>query len=182
MDYRKLSKAVAHALRHAPEQYGITLDEEGWTPVEALLAGLRRRRREWRDLSARDLEEMNAWANKQRFEFAEGSIRALYGHSLQARIQKREAEPPPTLYHGTAPDAARLILREGLKPMRRQYVHLSATVEMAREVGRRKAAQPVILTVRAAEAHLAGITFYEEANGVWLADAVPPNYIERIQN
>ena len=177
-----MSKAVSHALRHVPDQYGITLDEEGWTPVEALLAGLRRRRREWRDLSPRNLEEMNARASKQRFEFSEGNIRALYGHSLQARIQKREAEPPPTLYHGTGPDAARLILREGLKPMRRQYVHLSATVEMAREVGRRKAAQPVILTVRAAEAHLAGITFYAEANGVWLADAVPPDYIERIQN
>jgi putative RNA 2'-phosphotransferase len=31
-DNVKLSKAVSQALRHAPEEYGLSLDEEGWVP------------------------------------------------------------------------------------------------------------------------------------------------------
>jgi RNA:NAD 2'-phosphotransferase (TPT1/KptA family) len=37
----RLSKAMSHALRHDPAAYGLTLDAGGWTPVAALVEGLR---------------------------------------------------------------------------------------------------------------------------------------------
>jgi putative RNA 2'-phosphotransferase len=43
-DLVKLSKTMAHALRHAPEAYGLTLDADGWVAIEALIAGLQRRK------------------------------------------------------------------------------------------------------------------------------------------
>jgi len=178
IDYVRLSKTIAHALRHAPWLYELDLDEEGWTPVANLLAGLRRQRRAWHDLTEEDLRAMMARPGKKRFEMREGKIRALYGHASEVRIRKKSAAPPGRLYHGTAPKTAAVIVREGLKPMNRQYVHLSADEETAREVGRRKAQRPVILTVRAAEAHECGVSFYQGNEMVWLADHVPPDFIE----
>lgn len=178
VNYVRLSKTISHALRHAPWLYELEVDEEGWTPVADLLAGLRRHRRAWRELTEEDLRAMMARPGKKRFEMREGEIRALYGHSIDMKIRKERAKPPGRLYHGTAPKVAALIGREGLKPMNRQYVHLSADEETAREVGRRKAKDPVILTVRAAEAHTAGVSFYHGNEMVWLAERVPPEFIE----
>ena len=178
INYVRLSKTISHALRHAPWLYELELDEEGWTPVADLLAGLRRHRRVWRDLTEEDLRAMMARPGKKRFDIQGGKIRALYGHSIEMKIEKEPATPPRRLFHGTAPKTAAVIRREGLKPMNRQYVHLSADEETAREVGRRKAPNPVTLIVRAAEARAAGICFYHGNEMVWLADHVPPEFIE----
>jgi putative RNA 2'-phosphotransferase len=61
--------------------------------------------------------------------------------------------------------------------MRRQYVHLSRSVEMARLVGRRRDAEPVIMRVGAGAAAQAGITFYAGNDEVFLADHVPPAFL-----
>ncbi len=177
MDIRRLSKTVARALRHDPAAYGLDLDDEGWTPVEALLAALRPRRREWRGLSEDDLHAMTAQSEKKRYEIHDGKIRAYYGHSFPVRIQKEPAEPPAVLYHGTAPRTAEIILREGLKAMNRQYVHLTADRATAAKVGARHAPTPVILEIRAGEAHRAGVQFYPGNEDVWLADNVPPEFV-----
>ena len=47
----------------------------------------------------------------------------------------------------------------------------------ARAVGARKAARPVILTVAAGEAASKGVVFYAGNDRIWLADAVPPEFI-----
>jgi putative RNA 2'-phosphotransferase len=105
-------------------------------------------------------------------------IRALYGHSTPQKLLKEPAAPPAILFHGTAPKTVALIRKEGLRPMGRQYVHLSADIPTATQVGRRKAKDPVILPIRAAEAHEAGMRFYRGNDLVWLADAVAPAFIE----
>jgi putative RNA 2'-phosphotransferase len=179
INYKRLSKTIAHALRHAPEQYDLTLDEKGWVPVDDLLAVLRARRRAWRELDESDLVAMMAGATKQRYELADGKIRAYYGHSVPQPIRHTPAEPPPILYHGTAPATAALILEEGLKSMNRQHVHLSSDQETARIVGARHAPQPVLLEIQAAAAHQDGIAFYRGNEDVWLAEDIPPKYIKK---
>lgn len=37
MDSEQLSKTVSYVLRHAPWEYEIELDDEGWAPLEQLL-------------------------------------------------------------------------------------------------------------------------------------------------
>ncbi len=174
-----LSKACSHALRHAPDEYGIVLDDEGWVPVEELMTALRAHSRDFRRPVGEDLARMMAASEKQRFEMRDGRIRALYGHSLPEKIAKEPAEPPEVLYHGTPPRSAEVILREGLQSMRRQYVHLSTDVPTARLVGGRRSQTPVILTVLAGEAHRAGVRFYQGNDSTWLADSVPPEFIRR---
>jgi putative RNA 2'-phosphotransferase len=177
LDYKRLSQTIARALRHAPEAYGLQLDDDGWTPVEALLAALRRRR-EWQQLSEHDLAVMMERSSKQRYEMRDGRIRAYYGHSTPDKIHKQSVEPPPILYHGTAPDSVELIRAEGLRAMNRQYVHLSTEQQTAQQVGSRKAGQPVLLKIRALEAYQAGVNFYHGNEDTWLADVVPPEYID----
>ncbi len=122
----QLSKRVSHALRHAPWVYELELDEEGWAPVPDLLEALRGQRSAWRGLTEGDLAELVARSDKRRFELRGGRIRALYGHSLPERLRKVPAAPPPILFHGTSRRAVAAIRAGGLRPMRRQYVHLSA--------------------------------------------------------
>lgn len=179
IDYRQLSKTLAHALRHAPWVYELELDEQGWTSTAALLAALQERRK-WRQVVFADLAHIVATQQKRRYELEgdeSGRIRALYGHSIHAKIAKEAAAPPEILYHGTAPETAVLIREQGLKPMRRQYVHLSADEETAAQVGGRKARQPLLLQIRALEAYQQGILFYRGNELVWLADFVPAEYI-----
>ena len=176
-DAHRLSRTISHALRHEPWLYELELDEEGWVDAEALLSALRSQRREWRRLSEQDIARVMAAADKLRFELHDGKIRALYGHSTPQRLLKVPSTPPAVLYHGTSPKTVEVILAEGLKPMGRQYVHLSADRETADRVGHRKAQNAVILEIGAAEAHAAGVVFYKGNELVWLADRVPEAYV-----
>jgi putative RNA 2'-phosphotransferase len=178
VDIVALSRAVSHALRHEPWLYELELDEEGWVPVEELLDTLRKEKPEWSSLQRDDLREMIAQSDKQRHELYDDKIRARYGHSIPGKLQKEQAAPPEWLYHGTSPDAASVVRVDGLRPMARQYVHLSSDVETAHKVGVRKAKVPVILTIRAREAFTHGVNFYRGNDNVWLADEIPPAFID----
>lgn len=178
MQYADLSRTISHALRHEPWLYELELDDAGWVAVDALLAALRAEKPAWEGVSEADLVQMMAEAEKQRFEMRDGRFRALYGHSTPQKLSREAAEPPAILFHGTAPKTVALIRKEGLRPMGRQYVHLSMDTATATQVGRRKGKDPVILRVRAGEAHGKGVKFYRGNDLVWLADAVAPGFIE----
>ena len=68
-------------------------------------------------------------------------------------------------------------MKDGLKPMSRQYVHLSQNEEMALTVGKRHG-EPVVLYIMAKTMYEEGYKFYLSENKVWLVDNVPINYIK----
>jgi putative RNA 2'-phosphotransferase len=117
-------------------------------------------------------------SDKRRFEMKAGKIRAFYGHSMEQKIARVPVHPPEILFHGISPKAVEAIRREGLKPMERQYVHLSLDEQTARTVGHRRTKQPVILRILARDAHQNGVKFYHGNETVWLADGIPPEFIE----
>lgn len=178
IDPEQLSRAVSHALRHEPWLYELELDDEGWSDIESLLAALRRERPSWSTLAEADLANMITTSSKSRHEIQDGRIRALYGHSLPGKLKKTRAAPPTHLFHGTSPTVLAQIRAGGLSPMGRQYVHLSIDTNMATAVGRRKASTPIVLTIRAVEASAAGYSFYLGNDKVWLADCIPPGFID----
>jgi putative RNA 2'-phosphotransferase len=174
----RLSRVISHALRHHPDQYGLTLDGSGWVALDDLVAAVARHSAEWRRLSAIDILEMMAAADKQRYEIRDGRIRARYGHSVAGRIENAPAVPPDRLYHGTTGAALARIRAEGLKPMRRQYVHLSPDVATATTVAKRRTPTPAIITVLAGCAHQAGVVFHCSNDLVWLAPEIAPRFLE----
>lgn len=180
MDYLLLSRVVSHALRHEPWVYELELDEEGWVSAEALLVSLRQERTEWEKLAEADLANMIERSEKQRHELKNGRVRALYGHSTPARLRMVRGTPPVALYHGTSPEVIAAIRADGLRPMGRQYVHLSTDIDTAQRVGQRKVKAPVILLISARRASEEGIAFYHGNDRVWLADAIPAAFLDRV--
>ena len=176
-DYLKLSKEISYALRHAPWEYELELDEEGWVSTKQLLFSLRENK-QWTNISEEQLVKMIALSEKKRHEIRNGKIRAHYGHSLPMKIKKREQNPPDVLYHGTTLKSKENIETEGLQPRQRQYVHLSEDLKTALDVGKRREEEPVILVINAQQAHTDGIKFYYGNEKVWLADYIPANYID----
>lgn len=165
-------------LRHRPEAAGLELDPAGWVGVDALLAALAAH---GRTLDRAGLERIVATNDKRRFALSEDGqrIRASQGHTVPVDLGYREvamADVPEQLFHGTHPGALAAIRREGLRPMTRHDVHLSATRETAERVGARRG-QPVVLTVASGEMARAGHAFRVSANGVWLTPTVPPRYL-----
>jgi putative RNA 2'-phosphotransferase len=171
----RLSKFLSYHLRHHPGAIGLRLEEGGWVNVEELLAACTAH---GVPISPEQLTELVTGNDKQRFAFDEAGarIRAQQGHSVEVNLHLTPAVPPAVLYHGTAPGALPTIRREGLQKMSRHHVHLSPDEETARRVGARRG-RPVILTIDAAGLHAAGGVFYQSGNGVWLVDAVPPQYL-----
>ncbi|WP_337177590.1 RNA 2'-phosphotransferase [Paludisphaera sp.] len=173
-----VSKYLAKHLRHAPQDLGLTLQPGGWVAVDDLLAATRQH---GFPITFDELIECVETNDKRRFAFDVSGelIRANQGHSVEVDLQLEACEPPPTLYHGTVERFMPSILESGLTRGKRHHVHLSGDVETARKVGARRG-QPVILAIEAGRMGRDGREFLRSANGVWLTDAVPPEYLSRI--
>lgn len=175
----ELSKEISYALRHAPWEYELEMDKEGWVSVGQLLDALQKVEK-WKNIGEADLKEMIEKSEKKRHELKDGRIRAYYGHSIPMRIQKEEKSPPDILYHGTARRFLESISENGLMPQNRQYVHLSQDIETAEKVGKRHDNKPCILIIDAKKAWNEGIKFYLGNEKVWLADAISSRYIKKM--
>ena len=173
----RISKFMSLMLRHEPAKFGLSLDAEGFTPLADVVDALRTR---FTDATAADViavVETNE-PDKRRFTILDDDIRANYGHSLAERIAQQVAAPPALLLHGSHETALARILVEGLVPMRRQYVHMTALPDLALRVGARRG-KPVLVEIDAAQAHAAGVTFYRANESFWLADSVPAQFLRR---
>ncbi len=171
----QLSKYLSLHLRHRPEELGLALQPGGWVSVDELLAAAANN---GHPVSVADLREVVATSDKQRFSFdVSGTrIRANQGHSVGVDLQLAPRRPPPVLFHGTSERARAAIQNEGLCRMDRDLVHLSPDVETARRVGGRHG-RPVVFAVESTRMFIEGFTFFRSDNGVWLVDAVPPQYL-----
>lgn len=176
MAYLKESKYLSYLLRHHPEGAGLDMDKEGWVDVSQLIhnTGVR--------FTMKMLREIVASDKKGRYSFNEDrtKIRANQGHSAgvcDISFKKADHVEGGVLYHGTTVRAADKIAREGIKPMGRQYVHLSGDRKTAERVTMRRKDRIVVLQVDAEGMLEDGVPLYLADNGVWLADYVDPKYI-----
>lgn len=173
----RLSKRMAHALRHDPTRYSIELDAQGWTPVSDLAKAL--------CVTPEAIKLEVALNDKQRFALRRSTellIRASHGHSrgVVQSIGLRPMAPPDQLYHGTGPDAVALIKRQGIQPMSRQYVHLSSSIDEALAIAARHAHDGrarMILTIDAKAMEQERPQFWRSASGIWLAEQVPYRFV-----
>jgi putative RNA 2'-phosphotransferase len=176
-ELKRLSKLLAVMLRHAPQDFGLTPDAEGFVSVADLWTQVDQRgggRYTYEDLLA-VVEGVSS--DKKRFEIRGEHIRALYGHSAVEVIYD-PAVPPETLYHGTTEQALGLIAQHGLTAQSRQYVHVTTNRQLAASVGARHEGKTIILSIRAAQAHAAGIVFFHPEAEHYLAERIPPEFID----
>lgn len=169
------SKLLSFLLRHRSENAGLRLDRDGWCVIDELL--------EKTDFSRDELLEIVEQDEKRRYSISPDGmkVRANQGHSTKLVELKFAARVPPArLYHGTKQNCVENILKNGLLPMRRHYVHMSAEIETALAVGSRHRGDTAILEIDCVRAYKDGVMFYLSDNYVWLAKEVPAKYIRRI--
>ncbi|MFE7775613.1 RNA 2'-phosphotransferase [Streptomyces sp. NPDC057445] len=169
----KVSKYLSKHLRHQPERIGISLDANGWVAIDELM---RAAAAHGFHFTRAELDHVVAVNDKRRFTIDGDRIRANQGHTVEVDLELPVAEPPQYLYHGTVARSLDAIRAEGLRPMARHHVHLSPDRETATRVGARRG-RPVVLPVDAGAMHRAGHVFHVSANGVWLTDTVPPEFL-----
>jgi putative RNA 2'-phosphotransferase len=181
MDQQRLvrvSKYLSKHLRHQPQRLGLSLEPGGWVDIADLLQACARHNFA---LSRNELDEVVRRSDKQRFSIDPTGtrIRANQGHSVEVDLQLPPATPPSILFHGTGQGSVPFIQQHGLKKMARHHVHLSPDVETAIRVGKRHGT-PVVFAVDCEAMVRDGFTFFLADNGVWLVDAVPPQYLRPI--
>lgn len=169
----RVSRFLSFILRHRPRDYPLEFDRQGYIPWDDLIAIVQDR---FPEITAEEVRSIVEGSEKKRFELREGRVRATYGHSFPVDLGLESVEPPSPLYHGTPRDLALIILREGLEPRGRQYVHLSASIEEALAVGKRRDPSPTILVVDSRAAHASGILFYS-SGPLFLTKEVPSRFL-----
>jgi len=170
------SKFLSFILRHQPESIGVSLDPEGWIDIDVLVFAATKHGQK---LSLTLVHAVVAENDKRRFGLSEDGlrIRANQGHSIPSiDLDLAPVEPPNQLFHGTVPQFLDGIRQLGLQKRSRNHVHLSADVETARRVGMRRG-EPVILTIDSLSMYSDRFSFFLSANGVWLTDSVPVDFI-----
>ena len=169
----RVSRFLSFLLRHRPADYPLQFDRQGYVSWDDLVAMVQDR---FPEITVEEIRDIIEGSDKKRFELREGKARATYGHSFPVELGLESVEPPSPLYHGTARDLAETILQEGLKPRGRQYVHLSASVEEALVVGKRRDLSPTILLVDSRAAYASGILFYS-SGPLFLATEIPAKFL-----
>ena len=106
-------------------------------------------------------------------------IRANQGHSVPVDVELKECIPPEILYHGTGMKYVASIDSQGLLSKSRLYVHMSADMDTARNVGSRHG-KPVIYAIDCQSMAADGYKFYLSKNHVWLTKHVPANYLSKL--
>jgi len=177
MNLIEISKYMSMLLRHAPEKGNITIDTQGYTDVNSLLKTL--------NINKATLDKIVAEDNKQRYSYNEDEtkIRANQGHSLPyVKIDFKEYTPTGPIYHGTAKKYLDSILKNGLIPQTRNYVHLSKDIETATNVGMRHAKSKINLVIFEIDYQKMikdGYKFYISDNGVILTEKVSKQYLKQ---
>ena len=170
----KVSKLMAYILRHSPEDFGLKPDGEGFVPLDELVRALQTVYPDVTEELVREIVKRDA---KGRYEIRDGKIRARYGHSFKVKLDHEEDTESRVLYHGTPRRNLERIMREGLKPMRRQFVHLSTSRSEAIETGRRHGRDVVLLIIDADCLRKKGLKIYKAGKNVRIVERVPPECI-----
>lgn len=168
-----LSKFMSYVLRHAPQELALDLDNAGWTDYSLFSQRLCARL----GVTDEDISRVIASSPKKRFTLEGQRIRAAQGHSIGVDLAAQQTSAPAVLYHGTTLEAWQHIQDTGLSPMDRTHVHLSADVETALQVAKRRKGPHVLLTVQAREMEAKGYSFLRADNGVWLTARVPADFL-----
>jgi putative RNA 2'-phosphotransferase len=169
----RISRFLTYLLRHRPKEYPLVCDKRGfveWGDVVELV------QERFYDVTEEQIRAVVTDSEKKRFEILNDKVRATYGHSFAIDLEGAAVAPPARLYYGAARDLAQSMLRGGLKPRDRQYVHLSVSAEEAEDVARRHDPSPAIIVVDAQAAHDEGIPFYQ-SGPLFLTQNVPAKFL-----
>jgi len=170
----RLGRFISGALRHFPDDLGLAMNQHGWVDLDVLVDAMRTR---YKWSSKEKLFSIIESDEKGRYEIKGNKIRARYGHSVDVDLDYEE-NTLPELYYGASREEVDILLEKGIKPVRQRYVHLSTSVDKAREVAKIHTEDPVLLVVNADEARNGGVALLVATENIVIADEIPPQYLK----
>lgn len=179
----KISKNLSYILRHNPSVIGIELDNNGYADVNKLIEGYNNKNKEKLDLDL--LKEIVEEDDKKRYSFKNDYkyIRASQGHTIKVDVELKIETPKSNLFHGTSGKNIQSILDNGLKPCKRNYVHLSSDMRTALNVGLRYKKEGIPTAIIEYDVNKMindGFVFMISENGVWQTSTIDSCYIYKI--
>ncbi len=171
----KISTSFCWLLRHGAIKAGVDIDIDGYVRIQDLIDWYNTQNPEAQISEATVYSVVNL-DEKDRYVIFGDSIRCVQGHSIPGIAHDNPiTEWTGEVYHGTAQRFLKSILRYGLLPVSRNFVHFSKDYDTALEVGARHG-KPVVLRIDR-EAFGYGNCLREARNGVLLSGKVDPKYI-----
>ncbi|MFP4474935.1 MAG: RNA 2'-phosphotransferase [Desulfatibacillaceae bacterium] len=166
----KLNRFLVYVLSRRPDEFGLVPDSEGWVKIRELLQALSEEEG-WRHVRRASLREALLVTDRPLFEMDEERIRA---REWDGAFKRGPAQDPPTLLYATVRKKGYPVaLERGVKPTRHPFVILAADRAMAERVGRRRDANPVVLTVNTTQAADLGVEFEYAGECLYTATHIP---------
>lgn len=166
----QFAKFAEYVLARRPEEFGLVPDAEGFVKIKEFLKAVSETPG-WSHIKRSHINEMLLVCASPPAEIADERIRAADRSRLREKTPS--PEPPKLLYTCIRKKAHSVVFEKGIFPTHHSEVILAATTEMAERIGRRRAGDPVRLTVKTAQAMEKGVVFHEAGEGLYTADYIP---------
>ena len=109
-ELEQIGRTMAGALRHFPEKFGLTMDEQGFVNLRDFIAALKHQRERYHWIRPHHIIAIVETDPKGRYQVSNDLIRATYGHSLPLNLNLPTDNIPETLYYPTTPEEADILL------------------------------------------------------------------------
>lgn len=175
-----MEKTLCYILRHHPEKFNLKLDKYGYVKITTLVDAINKKD-STAELTNYDIKQIVKTDPKDRYTIKNKKIKCNFGHSIPIELEPYDnCDIPSVLYHGTTSAVVGKIMKKGLQPRKRQYVHLTNDLKVARQVGSRYTKNQDVLTILSINARKMiqdGLTINSTDTSTWLTDEVPSKYI-----
>jgi putative RNA 2'-phosphotransferase len=171
-----LDRMLNYIFCHRPDEFGLIPAEDGSLSLKQLLQALVKEPG-WGFVRRHHLVEVAVLSQPPRFELAGERLRCL--SPGPAQLRRPPGEPPPALlYLAIPPKVHPRVWEQGLKPPPEQELVLASTPETALKLGRRRAPDPVLITIAAQAAAKSGINFQGYGEELFLAPGLPRDFLQ----
>ena len=169
----RLAKFLDYALGRRPDEFGLIPDEEGFVWIRTLLKAVNEEEG-WGWVRQASLNEVAVSPADPPVEIVSGRIRSADRSRLPRRAPAMEM--PKLLYVCVRSKAHPVVVKHGVSPLGGgDSVVMSSDPELARRLGRRIDAEPVLLTVHTDRCVAAGLIVDRFGEALFLVDALPPD-------
>jgi putative RNA 2'-phosphotransferase len=167
----KLEKMLSYMLGRSPDEFALVPDPDGFFKIKEVLKALSEEEG-WGYVRESHINEIFLAFSDPMLEIEGNLIRAEdREHLPQPQITKNL---PKLLYVCIRRKACSVVYQKGIFPFGgNELVVLSSEPDMALRIGKRRDANPVMLTVQTQKAMEKGVVFYKSGDALFLCDHIP---------
>lgn len=170
---KQLEKLMAYILGRHPDEFGLVLDDQGWVRVRDLVKAISEEPG-WGHVRKSHIHEVLIAGGEKPVVLDDERIRAVHLDDTPRR--EEDVCPPKILYHCLRRRAHAFVTQKGIRTSGHARLLLATTEELAQRIGKRRDAEPVLLTVQAHRAYAAGVKFSKYGELIYITDHVPLGY------